>query len=1004
MEPALDVLDRSLHGDAGARSFLDRTSSIYVMDATDMSKPKTYGCWNFIHQAINEIERAEATLSSANTLSPHVQLLANMALRVARRSNDLDKYLVATCIENASKYHGSASDSQKLIDINVEIRDIVMGRIAALALDPNFHGHGSMSSFADTAVLEMLCAVLAANAVSNGPAAVHHLLSEWILPSAVNLPPYCLACVTLHLAFEASRKSAPAGTQDMLQQVSRAVMSEVLAPVLSDSIKESKSNIHETNSFLGYHERNCRVAALSLRAVNQWCAATDLSLAQIKHINIVDVLSDAMYSDSGLVVDALAELIEAVMTRHQVPTVSDERMTQVRYIMQVDELSFRSSITKDQLVTIETKEMVDILEELVLAIGLQRFRFIDRQNKGDDDVCRNLTRIGCSICLACTAVPPEGRRIPTSPGLLDLLMKSASHQSVNICGMAIDVLRGLASSENGLHSQILPVLQRRAITPHHAEHQVFSLEATDICGVNYHEFENFRDTVLRDALIMCLQGDEKQYMASCTAAIEEFCTGSSSTKESFHLEAALFCMSAVAEKAMLASHCRAALKCCIIALAKRPESLMGNALCLAQANTFLRKYAKVLGSMQDSHLFQLAADLALSTFNLCASEFPSKPSVIAMKQEANISPYACAAEALQEILSASPESFASNEALAAIGARANVFCKAGWEASYTGANTRDILATEDRKSIGIGICHVLASLPESQRSKSLLALAMPSLDCLETMVQHATHLENGSWDQLDSVLDRIGAEIAIVATMASSFSRACAGSNSTLVSLHELAVPIVKRAWPSISHAASKYNFNEVCLETCPFFLLSLTASPGEDRRGDLLIRRAVEASVSCILESDAETSNSAMALLEATVNLAQSVAVEEIRHVVEDMLSRALSDILTSLVVGGCGKLNSTSLDNAARFLRCILMTSRSLEEIKSNLVHAIGNDNVFLGVRGKEVTLEFLLRSYRNENSDADVSDLFHDLWELHQIETPEALPNSDAVVHFCKKYAVR
>lgn len=282
MEPALDVLDRSLQGDPGALSFLDRTSSIYVLDATDMSKPKTYGCWNFIHQAINEIERAEAALTST-TLSAHVQLLANMALRVARRSNDLDKHLVATCIENAAKYHGSASDAQKLIDINVEIRDIVMGRIAALALDPSFHRQGSSSTFSDTVVMEMFCAVLAANAVSNGPAAVNHLISEWILPSAVNLPPFCLSCVALHLGFEASRKSAPAGTQDMLQQVSSVVMAGVLAPVLSEAIKESNSNT-EATSGMAYHERNCRVAALSLKAVDQWCSATDLSLAQIRHV------------------------------------------------------------------------------------------------------------------------------------------------------------------------------------------------------------------------------------------------------------------------------------------------------------------------------------------------------------------------------------------------------------------------------------------------------------------------------------------------------------------------------------------------------------------------------------------------------------------------------------------------------------------------------------------------------------------------------------------------
>lgn len=89
-----------------------------------------------------------------------------------------------------------------------------------------------------------------------------------------------------------------------------------------------------------------------------------------------------MYSDSSLVVDALAEFLESTMARHQASTVSEQRMTQVRYIMQVDEDSFKSHITADQLVTIESKEMAVILEELVSSIGLQRFRFADRQGSG----------------------------------------------------------------------------------------------------------------------------------------------------------------------------------------------------------------------------------------------------------------------------------------------------------------------------------------------------------------------------------------------------------------------------------------------------------------------------------------------------------------------------------------------------------------------------------------------------------------------------------------------
>jgi hypothetical protein len=342
MEPALDVLHRALQGEEGARSFLDRTSSIYVLDATDVTQPKTYGCWNFIHQAINEIERAEQKQQQANhhnnntttTTTPgvvqqrqqqqqlfaHVQLLANMALRVARRSNALDKQLVATCIENAQKYHGSAKEAQTMMELNIEIRDIVMGRIAALALDPSFHPHNNhplqsnhhtnnqnhhnnnhqhSSAFSDAVVMETFCAVLAANAVSNGPSAVNHLVSEWIVPSAANLPPFCLACVTLHLALEASRKTAPIHTQDMLQRLSNSVMASVLAPVLVETITENNTTTTTTtteentsplssttngNGGLSRHEHNSRIAALSLRAMDQWCAVTDLSLAQIRHI------------------------------------------------------------------------------------------------------------------------------------------------------------------------------------------------------------------------------------------------------------------------------------------------------------------------------------------------------------------------------------------------------------------------------------------------------------------------------------------------------------------------------------------------------------------------------------------------------------------------------------------------------------------------------------------------------------------------------------------------
>jgi hypothetical protein len=221
-------------------------------------------------------------------------------------------------------------------------------------------------------------------------------------------------------------------------------------------------------------------------------------------------------------------------------------------------------------------------------------------------------------------------------------MKSASHPSVNICGIAIDVLAKLMAvgsddgdddenhnlknhqqqqhqnnnpSLGGLSNQLLPILQRRAITPHHFDARNngrVSLVASDICGVNVHEFEIFRDTSLNDALVECFKSNAESYMASCTAAIEEFCTGSNaSVQVSFHLEAALFCLGAVADDVLMMAAATAAapqqnnnngshhhhhhaaasayLVRCTAALAGKSQSLTSNPMTLVQACRFVQK-------------------------------------------------------------------------------------------------------------------------------------------------------------------------------------------------------------------------------------------------------------------------------------------------------------------------------------------------------------------------------------------------------------------------------
>jgi hypothetical protein len=188
----------------------------------------------------------------------------------------------------------------------------------------------------------------------------------------------------------------------------------------------------------------------------------------------------------------------------------------------------------------------------------------------------------------------HGHPLKNEPGLIDLMMKGAAHPSVNISGITLGVLADVVQMDATLGMQLLPLLQRRAITPHHIISGEPYLAASDICGVNFHEFQIFRDTVLTEALLACYQGNSINYMDSCTSAVEEFCSENASSQVSLHLEAALFCLAAVADLALgitdggTFAHA-SQLERCTSALAAKPSSMMSNPLTLAQMCRFLRK-------------------------------------------------------------------------------------------------------------------------------------------------------------------------------------------------------------------------------------------------------------------------------------------------------------------------------------------------------------------------------------------------------------------------------
>lgn len=320
MDTLLQLLDRGLQGDADALTFLERTASIYVFDGTNPRQPKTFGIWDFLNQALTEVERVESRLmhsaTHVSTLVNHVQLIATIAKRAAHKTYDADRINIQICLQNAAQYHGSADQARLLIEANTEMRQRVMGRIAAIVFDFSYHlvdlanPQRFHSAFTHPIAVESLCALIAANTVSSSPNEVINIISDLIIPGVqyllledgqqqqhhLSMPPFSAAALLYHIALEAKGRTAPAGTRLLLKtQLFAPIISKVLGPILIEAVRDSdmgkdRDEINSGNSnpytpgslaFTAYISSNYKIASMSLRALDVWITITDASITQV---------------------------------------------------------------------------------------------------------------------------------------------------------------------------------------------------------------------------------------------------------------------------------------------------------------------------------------------------------------------------------------------------------------------------------------------------------------------------------------------------------------------------------------------------------------------------------------------------------------------------------------------------------------------------------------------------------------------------------------------------
>jgi hypothetical protein len=136
------------------------------------------------------------------------------------------------------------------------------------------------------------------------------------------------------------------------------------------------------------------------------------------------------------------------------------------------------------------------------------------------------------------------------------------------------------------------------------------------------------------------------------------------------------------------------------------------------------------------------------------------------------------------------------------------------------------------------------------------------------------------------------------------------------------------------------------------------------------------------------------------------------------EWISRIRSRSIHVLMLGSCGKYSGAVLSEVPELLFMLLQSTSSMNDadVESYILSTLHqNDHFALGDHAREITYKFLLRCAREgkfrysatDNCSTKSLGILHlsaflsDVWNLHQIEDPSALPGSDGVDRFISQY---
>lgn len=214
------------------------------------------------------------------------------------------------------------------------------------------------------------------------------------------------------------------------------------------------------------------------------------------------------------------------------------------------------------------------------------------------------------------------------------------------------------------------------------------------------------------------------------------------------------------------------------------------------------------------------------------------------------------------------------------------------------------------------------------------------------------------------------------------------------------------------------FSLLRTCARLCPvFFFHVLDGAPvgAEGNYPDCstssdtpMLKKVLDSAVSCIIDSEAELSKQAIALLESYAKLTISFRN---RKLTEGYTSRLNKSVLEMLLRGMCGIFQPVVVPDASRLFWQALSTSNlSREKSKVLFVRGLSQEHFFLGDKAWGVIYEFCVQRTNNRTVSASAANvkemetMMTELWQLHRFENIDAIERSDDVHAFCVRHGAK